>query len=155
MLESSCPVYRVLLLSALCMLHIFLKVTGCLPKALLSSLRLQFLQEYNSSSDLLCTFEFMFLPRCVQYINQHRPKCPFLLHEMMLILFIWAIHHHLDGHLLQRWPWLASLSPLRGMCQDTLGKHGWVLFCSVGFLPSSPSTLFAPPLKEKKIQGYE
>lgn len=59
----------------LCTVHTshFLKGNGMPAREyiLLSSLRWQFLQEYNSSSDLLCAFEFMFLPLCVQCINHH------------------------------------------------------------------------------------
>lgn len=148
MLESSRPVYRALPLSALCVLHIFLKATGCLPEVLLSSLSCSFFR--NIILHLICSVPLslcFFLAVYNVSTNTDPSYCPF---QMMLILFIWAVHCHLDGHLLKRRPWRASLSPLRGMCQDTLGKHGWVLFCFAGFLPPSHNTLFAPPLKEKK-----
>lgn len=136
------------------MLHIFLKVTGCLPEALLSSLRLQFLQEYNSSSDLLCTFEFMFLPRCVQCINQHRPK-------WLSISSSWddADTLHLGHSPPLRWTSSPEMT-LTGQPGTTernvsgyTGKTwlGAVLFCGFFSLlpPALFAPLFAPPLKEK------
>lgn len=142
MLESSRPVYRALPLSALCILHIFLKATGCLPEVLLSSLRLQFFffQEYNSSSDLLCAFEFMFLPRCVQCINQHRPK--------LLPISDDADSLHLGSSLPLRWTSPQEMT-LTGQPVTTernvsgyTGKAwlGAVLFC--GFSPSFPQHSF-------------
>lgn len=154
MQESSPAVYRPSPLSALCIFHILLKVTGYLPETLLGSWVAQFLQEHNFSYDSPCTFEFMFPPGCVPCTNQH-------ILRQLLISSSWneadtlrsPVHHHLDGSFFKRWTWLTSPIALRGMCQDLIWYTGeaWlgaVLLCV--FLPPVRNTLYVFHIKEQK-----